>query len=263
MTKKIASMAIIAIAGSVASADSIGSFEMKYNGGGMLRSGLNYQAIESTSGGNVTHASSVAGELKHQTRNRTGAATSLPQYLSSFCIELGQFTQSGYNDFEVVSIIEAPNPESNGPGDNAYGADVQRRIHAVVRSAIDAGYIDARLQPASGTTSAEMAAVQLGIWEAIWETSSDFDLSNGNSTLQGHNFGATNALNTALASLSLSATNYIALEASDFGVFKVNGLVALTSANAQDQLAIVPLPPAAFAGLGLLGAAGVVRRLRK
>jgi len=263
MTNKIAMMTVIALAGSVASADSLGTLEMKYNGGGMLRSGLNYQGIESTSGGNVTHAAGVAGELKHETRNRTGAAANLPQYISSFCIELGQFTQSGYNNFDVVSIIEAPNPASNGPGDNVYGVEVQRRIHSVLRAAIDAGMIDARLQPASGSTAAEMAAIQLGIWEAIWETGSTLDLASGNSTLVGHDFGATNALNTALASLSASANNYIALEADDFGTFKVAGLVALTSSNAQDQLAVVPLPPAAFAGLGLLGAAGVVRRLRK
>ena len=256
MKYAIFAAAAVAAAGTVASADSFGSLEMKYRGGGLLQGGLGYQADQIPSG---SVSSGTGGELRHETRNRTGAATNLPVYVSSFCIELGQVTSGSWRTFEVTSILNAPNPETNSPGGSGYGETVQRRIHSVVRAAIDAGIIDARLQPVSGTTQQEMAAVQLGIWEAIWEQSGTLSLAGGTSTASTTN----SAVNSALSGILSSANNFMALEASEFGTFKVAGLVALASSNAQDQLAIVPLPPAAFAGLGLLGVAGVARRLRK
>ncbi len=258
MKTTIIATALVAAAGA-AQADSMGSLKMKHQGGGSLLSGLQYRAT--VDGDNVS--ASVAGEIRHKTKNRSGAARDLPQYMSSFCIELGQSTSNGYRTFEVRSILDAPNPESNSPHDAGYGQQIQQRIHAVVRAAIDSGIIDARLQPASGATAAELAAVQLGIWEAIWEQGGSIDLTSGNSMLHGHDFTTSNALNTALASLTAQANSFVALSRSEFSSYKVAGLVALTSSNTQDQLAIVPLPPAAFAGLGLLGVAGVARRLRK
>jgi len=43
----------------------------------------------------------------------------------------------------------------------------------------------------------------------------------------------------------------------------VSGLVAMLNADSQDQLFIVPLPTAAFAGLMMLGGLAGAKRLRR
>lgn len=260
MKNMITAAAIAAVTATAAHADSLGTFDMKYVGGGLLKGGLDYQAVDTDSSVNTA---GVAGELRHTTRNRTGAANDLPVTFSSFCIELQQHTSGDWNDFQVRSLLEAPNPDRNGPGDTGYGQQIQMRVHAVVRAAIDQGLINDRLQPTDNANRGNMAAVQLSIWEAIWELNGDLDLADGTSRLDNHNFERNNAMNDAFNGIMNQANSLLALGRNDFNSYKVAGLVALTSSGAQDQLAIVPLPPAAFAGLGLLGAAGVVRRLRK
>ncbi len=241
-------------------ADSIGvvSMKMKHRRGGMVDSGLHYSAIQSNGQAGTT---SIAGDTRFKTARASGSATGLGSIFSTFSIELGQPNTFAWNSFEVRSLVDAPNPgDANG---GALGADLQHRIHAVIRAAIDEGVIDARMQPTAASTEAGMAAVQLAVWEAVWETSDSLSLTDGSSLVEGAGFNRAQALDDALTGILDRANSYLTLNRSDFSSFKVDGLAVLSSSNAQDQLAIVPLPRAAFAGLGLLGAAGVIRRLRK
>ena len=260
MKNLLTAIAIAAATATAAHADSLGTFDMKYVGGGLFKGGLQYRATDTD--GSVRTAS-TAGELRHTTRNRTRAANDLPVSFSSFCIELEQHTTGSWTDFQVRSILEAPNPERHGPGDAGYGQQIQKRVHAVVRAAIDQGIITEKLQPTASSTRDNMAAVQLAIWEAIWEQNANLDLGDGTSRLAGDAADRNNAMTSALNGVLSQANGFLSLGRSDWNSFKVAGLVALTGSGAQDQLAIVPLPPAAFAGLGLLGLAGTVRRLRK
>jgi len=241
-------------------ADSLGdvSMKMKHRRGGMVDSGLHYSAIQSNG---QAGTSSIAGDTRFKTARGVGAAAGLGSFISTFSIELGQPSMFAWNNFEVRSIIDAPNPgDANG---DALGAEMQHRLHAVIRAAIDEGVIDARMQPTVNSTEAGMAAVQLAVWEAVWETSGTLNLTDGSSLVEGTGFNRAHLLDSALTGILDRANSYLTLNRSDFSSFKVNGLAVLSSSNAQDQLAVVPLPRAAFAGLGLLGAAGLIRRFRK
>ena len=44
---------------------------------------------------------------------------------------------------------------------------------------------------------------------------------------------------------------------------RLNGLKAMVSEGQQDMLYVVPLPPAALAGLGMLGGIAGVRTIRR
>lgn len=157
----------------------------------------------------------------------------------TFCIEL-QNVSGGMFDWEVVDVATAPNPGVP----NAYGAAVEGRIHAIVAAAISLGWIAGDL---SGATSDQATAIQAGIWAAIGSDNATIDLADvdGNATID-----------------ALWATLHAAYS-SDTDA-RVSGLMAMTTEGSQDMLYVVPLPPAAFAGLAtLVGIAGVSRLRRR
>lgn len=258
MTRSMILLAGVAVLStSSAFADSLGTVQMKYVGNGMLKSGLNYRATE----GGTTHSASKAGSLGYQTRNATGQAENLPgSPMVSFCIELAQATSNGYRTYDLVDLSEAPNPSGNAPGDTEFTAGIINRIHAVLRAAIDLGYIDARLQATATSNASNQSAVQLGIWEAIWEsTDSSLSLASGNSKLLNNNSSSMSSVRSAANSLMASANSYLLNLG---GLEYVGGLRALTNRHYQDQLVVVPLPSAGFATIGLAGMMLAARRMR-
>lgn len=163
---------------------------------------------------------------------------------STFCVELDQFVSGDERTYKIVSLSNAPDPTggaSNPNNPNAYGFTIASRIHQVVAQAIAANYIndDLSLNTASNQ---ELAGVQAAIWAAIYGYT---NTSSTNATVQG--------VIDALTDNGLFTTGG-----------RVGGLRAAVSHNAQDMLYVVPLPPAAFAGLAtLFGVAGVARLRRR
>lgn len=250
-------VAAAAVGGQAAYADSLGTVDMKYIGNGLLKSGLDYRAIE----GATTHVASVAGNLRHQMQNKTGEAAWIDgSPLSTFCIELGQYTSGSFARYDVVHLDEAPNPATSGPGDVQYNAQIVNRINAVLRSAIDLGFLDERLQTTGSSTANNQSAVQLAIWESIWEsTDSNLNLASGNSKLMNNANNSMSGVMSSTNSLLAGANAYL----QNLGNLQyISGLRALVNNNFQDQLVVVPLPTAALAGFGLLGGAVAVRRIR-
>jgi hypothetical protein len=118
-----------------------------------------------------------------------------------------------------------------------------------VRYAIDNNWVnyDLSRDVNAGWTDAQyldrMAALQGAIWSVLFDGSAT--VVNSNATVQ-------QLMNNALT-WDPQGGNY-----------HVAGLRAMVSGNAQDQLYVVPLPPAAFAGLAtLVGVAGVARLRRR
>lgn len=159
---------------------------------------------------------------------------------TTFCIEIDQ--RIGSHDYTIVSLADAPNPPGGVSNPNApasYGLAIAGRIHEVVAAAIDAGWIQSDLALGTGTNE-QLAAVQALIWDAIY----------------GPGVVTANAAVTAQMNY-LMANHWTAGST-------VAGLRAIVSATGQDMLFIVPLPPAAFAGLAtLVGVAGVARLRRR
>lgn len=162
----------------------------------------------------------------------------------TFCVELDQFVQGNERTYKIVSLKNAPDPAggaSNPSNPNPYGFAIASRIHQVVSQAIAANYINDDLS-VNTASNQQLAGVQAAIWAAIY------------------GYGNTSASNATVQGVIDALT--------DSGAFTtgghVAGLRAAVSHNAQDMLYVVPLPPAAFAGLAtLFGVAGVARLRRR
>jgi hypothetical protein len=156
---------------------------------------------------------------------------------SSFCIELQQIS-SGPRSYAVDSIRNGPNPAS-GAGVPAYDAADEAEVNAVVAAAIRLGWINNDLSAASASNT-QLAAVQGQIWKMVLD----------NSVVTGNG-----AVAIEMAVLQAEIAN------DPFAV--VRNLNAMLNADTQDQLFIVPLPTAAFAGLFTMVGLGGLSRIRR
>ncbi|RMH26326.1 MAG: hypothetical protein D6692_09510 [Planctomycetota bacterium] len=176
-----------------------------------------------------------AGHMVHEF---TGGARSGERF-STFCIDIGEYASTSGATYEILSLADAPNPGV------PYGQTVADRINAVVANAVALGWIDNRLQADTDQTDylAKMGAIQAAIWEAI---GGDVQLGSSATT----------------ASLS-SYYNTLMNDATFDDGLRISGLRAMVAPGQQDMLYVVPLPPAAFAGAGLLAVGFGVRSLRR
>lgn len=156
---------------------------------------------------------------------------------STFCVEL-QNTLSGSRSYEVTAIHNSPNP-APGNGGPQYDMADEAEVNAVVAAAISLGWINSDLSAASATNT-QLAAIQGMIWKVVLDEA----VVTGNG-----------AVGTAMATLQTQ----IDLDPNA----TVAGLKAMLNADTQDQLYVVPLPTAAFAGLITLGGLAGIKRFRR
>jgi len=156
----------------------------------------------------------------------------------TFCIEL-QDINSGSQDYDLGEISEAPNPVSSNGG-VPYGEADMQEVNAVVAAAIRMDWINSDLSRVAGTSPEQLAAVQGAIWAVLFD----------GSTVAG------------IGDVATWMDSLMAEAASD-PTAQVSGMLAMSSAGTQDQLFIVPLPPAAFAGLLTLGGIAAASRIRR
>ncbi len=183
----------------------------------------------------VDGADLQAGHIVHTILSGPNAGSSF----RTFCIELGQRVGSGPVEYRIVPLTDAPLP---GPSYSSVRADA---VSAVMANALALGWIDSRLQADTGHADylGRMGAIQAAIWDAIGGAV-DID-SPGTSAF----------VRSAYAQL---------MNAQTFdGSLRMSGLRALTNSSRQDMLYVVPLPPAVFAGAGLLAAGFGVRAWRR
>lgn len=188
---------------------------------------------------NVGRGSNSAGYLNLQ---YVGApASTVGQFANAsfqtFCIDVQSVnSNAGSNPYTwtIESISEAPTPGTN------YGVAIELRVKEIIAAAIGEGWINADLSN-NGSSDTRIAAIQALIWNNIPA------------------FGY-------VAPTANIAADYATLENFANGAYagsNVSGLRAITT-NGQDMLYIVPLPPAAIAGLAtLVGVAGVARLRRR
>ena len=176
-----------------------------------------------------------AGHIFHDVLSGPQNGTSY----ATFCIELRQNVGSGVVTFDIVDLTQAPLP---GP---QYAAGVGEAISAVIANAIALGWIDGRLQAdaSQGNYLGRMGAIQAAIWVA---TGDSVDINSSQTS-------------------SFVRSAYLELtDASTFDdSLRLSGLRALINGSRQDMLYVVPLPPAAVVGAGLLAAAFGVRARRR
>ncbi len=152
----------------------------------------------------------------------------------SYCIELAQQFSFGtnYTNYSVVPVASAPNTSPMG-----------------ATQAMDLAKLVAAHFSGSFASTTLTGAMQLAIWEIVYETSGTYGLTGGTFEVTSSNDAAAVAqANTWLAGLG----NLTAMAP----------IIALGSADTQDFITIIPVPPslALFAGGLLFGLWGVRRR---
>ena len=157
----------------------------------------------------------------------------------TFCVELEEVARTGSVTYNIVDLGQAPAPSSR------YGQAVADRVSAVVAHAAALGWIDGRLQADTNQSGylGKMGAIQAAIWDAI---------------------GGTINLNSSQTSDELAFYYSVLLNQQTFDdSLRMRNLAAAVAVDQQDMLYIVPLPPAALAGAGLLVAGLGVRSYRR
>jgi len=172
--------------------------------------------------------------------------------LTTYCTQLTEYINWGQTvNFTITSVASVPDPTPGPMG--AIRAQLVKDLYARHYFQVVASN-DANLN----------AAFQLAIWEITHENLTAFDaagtvaqLATGVGAIAINGGDATSAAVGGLADSMLAGLGFDGFRS--IGA----GLAGLTDASAQDQLIVVPLPmTAALAGLGLLGAFGIRRRLR-
>lgn len=174
----------------------------------------------------------------HMTHEFTDAQRS-GQRFDTFCIDLGELALSSTATYRIVDLAEAPAPGT------PYGQAVADQINAVVANAVAKGWIDNKLQADKGQADylMKMGAIQAAVWEAL---------------------GGDVKLGASQTSSGLATYYADLMNAQTFDQSaRISGLRAMVAEGRQDMLYIVPLPPAAFAGAGLILGLGGVRTLRR
>lgn len=176
-----------------------------------------------------------SGHIVHTILSGPGAGSSF----ATFCVEIQQNVANGPTVYDIVDLTEARIPGPTLTDAQANG------INAVVANAVALGWINERLQADEGQENfvGRMAAIQAAIWDAM---DLDVDITDT---------ATSDATRDAYATL---------LDASTFdGSLRLSGLRALANAGGQDMLYVVPLPPAAWAGAGVLAVGFGVRTARR
>lgn len=234
MTGCIALATGIASAGSFSSDSAVRVSSEGSGSGGTLT--LEFDRLAAGGATVVVNGSNYpAGHIVHTVLDGPQAGTSF----ATFCVEIQQNVASGPTVYDIVDLTDARVP---GPTLTQEQAD---RINAVVANAVALGWIDRRLQANEGQDGfvSRMAAIQAAIWNAM-----DLDVDMDNPATN-------NAARDAYLTLLDAATFDPAL--------RLTNLRALANPNGQDMLYVVPLPPAAWAGAGLLVAVSGVRAWRR
>ncbi|MFN0131523.1 MAG: Cys-Gln thioester bond-forming surface protein [Phycisphaerales bacterium] len=241
MRSKILAAMIVAAAASAASADTV---QMKFVGTDEGRS------VKVTIGSDTFNC--FSGQLLHQFTAGNGVATQLNGLTKvTYCTDLTQVVTSSYDTYTVAPIGSLP----QSAGWPAMGAGRAQAVYNLY--AAGAG------QQNLVTGNDDFAsAFQIALWEIVYDYNPAIV---GGYSLTAGNFKVKNTDGTALSSaISTKVGQLFALLGT---IAPQTGLLGLTNDCSQDQIVqvnTIPLPTAAYAGLGGLVLAGIARkRLRR
>ncbi len=195
----------------------------------------------------------IAGVTPHFTAPLAGSAPggSGGSEFMTFCIELGEFLDfSNAFDYSLGS-------SSIGGGVGGGSPDLLAQQSAYLYRLFATGSLSS-YDYTGGTRANSANALQALFWTIEGEvtynsTNGEFRRSDNNA-LVGTLSAAEQGLYTTWNSLAFSNTE-------DYGVRVVNA--TLNNNNAQSVLVLIPLPPAAWAGIGTLGGLAVLGSVRR
>ncbi len=173
---------------------------------------------------------------------RTGGDASNPTGdFKSFCVELDQTLSLGNTfTYEIIATSEGPKPGL------ALGAGPMGQTKADMLAKLWAAHFDQAL-----LSNANAAAFQVAVWEIVYD--GNLDLFDGGFQARYTNLGSAPVFVQTAQSWLDGLGNLTEMAA----------LRVMSNGSRQDQLVMVPLPAAAWAGLSLIGAVAMRRKLRR
>lgn len=187
----------------------------------------------------------IAGHMRHGVYTDVAGTTQTGDFYS-FCIELQNTDRSNISEYQIVNLTDAPDPDLSGSDTSYTQAQADAVVEAVAK-AVQLDWITSNLQMGADGNSDRMTAIQMAIWIAL-------DFGDFNSIYTTSNFAADLALSHLLFNTTVDA---------NIETMMAGRLRAAVADGEQDMLYVVPLPPAAWAGLGLLGVCAGVRQARR
>ena len=222
-----------------------------------------FPGYDGGNGGGTFTATSVSGY-----NGESFGPGSTANSFQTFCLQENEFVNpfgSGTNYNTVIAGYTVLAGRSNydpstGAAATASGIDelssTTALLYSTFRSSNDFSFLGAA---APASTSALAGALQLAIWYSEGELSDGTGATFDNYTAYTGNLTAVAMFNWAMGANNGSFYNVRVLQMFDRDS---NGN---STGNAQDMLTIVPLPPAAYAGMGTLAGVigmGYIRRRR-
>lgn len=243
----LAAAAVAALAGTASAA----TLKAKYSGLGQNSGSYHVSLIHDTG---TINAHVGAGALKHQVQG--DSETFAGALLKTFCVDLAQNVVGQVKTYDIVSVASAPDPDA--PTGNV-GTLRAGFLQSLYYNAIQAGLLDSRGSATDSMTGQQAAAFQLVVWELAFEDSGVLAAAAGGpnytSLLANDDFEVTSTISAGVAA------NLDTFFGWAFNGDVLGGLRAITSATAQDQLIVIPLPTGGMMGIaGLAGIAAIRRR---
>jgi hypothetical protein len=252
--KRLIFIAVVcALLAGPAFADVLGKVYVKHTGVSPSRTATIY-------GRNFENGIGVhAGVYRHTYRMVSGADEYRELRPWGFCIEFN-YSTSAEKLYDVRTLEQAPDDQGPAGGYMSTAkADYLRELWADVAAAQGV----ANNELASALDATEAAAMQLAVWEIIYEDKAgasgygagNWDVTVRDDTDKSNSFKATSGTSAVLT----QANNWLALVTGS-GATPGPSLIALVHTDHQDYITI-PVPGAVLLGILGLGAAGL--RLRK
>lgn len=245
----LVAIAAIGITGSIASADQV---DMRFQGVGAGRAVSVQYWVGSTK---VLDTHTFAGSLVHEFRSTTSGGTNTlgANQISTFCVDILEHVDSRWQTMEVRSLSSVPVDENAIVG--PFNSSRVERLGQLYSLGLSNGLLNgnggwANNNVTSDTNRDTAAAWQLLVWELAFGNADEANWAENGTLRVG---GVSTNVRNFFTSLRNAAMNMDA----------TTGLRAASRGRVQDQLVVIPLPPAAYAGMGLLGAvigASYIRR---
>jgi hypothetical protein len=261
MKKCLFSIAIIALAGisQSASADTIQGRVMS-------------QSTGYGQGNNGGYRHKFWGGTGEAARYNTGTSEANATEVRGFCVDRN-LLQEVVREYTLINVQNAPYLPNQGNAGDPYTAIGENRLNAMAKAGKDLGILDSRgfldaaftdanagdnltLNAVTTTRKKWVDAFQKLVWESLYEADGAglaWNLTGGTHTNGASSAAAANALSSYAS--SFLNTNIIV---------RILGVQGNSANQGQDQLVLIPLPPAAWAGLstmaGVFGLAYVRRR---
>jgi hypothetical protein len=181
----------------------------------------------------------------------------------SFCLEYNEYIAVG----NVYNATIGTAALSGGRGGSVNGKDPldERTAYLFTQFTNQTliGYNFADVTPGSSGYTVTRSGSANALQQAIWWIEQEFALEGRNGATRTESVvGSGDQFALAKSYVSLADHAVSSGAWSGLGLVRVMTLTTLSGGKAQDQLIIVPLPPAVLAGAGLLGLVGFTRRRR-